>query len=75
MTLDKSLLLNLVNKERRKKELKLLVLDEIKKQNYDYSYVGENIGWNYENERDVVKGWMGSKGHRENILNKNYKHM
>ncbi|CAG8638679.1 11217_t:CDS:2, partial [Scutellospora calospora] len=33
----------------------------VKKQNYDYSYVGENIAWNYENEYDVIKGWMNSE--------------
>ena len=30
--------------------------------------VGENIAWNYTNERDVFDGWMRSSGHRANIL-------
>ena len=32
-------------------------------------YVGENIAVNYINPKDVMIGWMESKGHRDNILN------
>ncbi|HWS36670.1 MAG TPA: CAP domain-containing protein [Actinoplanes sp.] len=30
---------------------------------------GENIAWGYRNAADVVRAWMGSLGHRRNILN------
>lgn len=29
---------------------------------------GENIAWGYPDETSVMKGWMNSKNHRENIL-------
>jgi uncharacterized protein YkwD len=37
-----------------------------------YSFVGENIAWNQKDEYEVTKAWMNSKGHRENILNRNF---
>jgi uncharacterized protein YkwD len=46
----------------------------VKAARYDYSWTGENIAmgenWSIEG---VVKGWMDSPPHRENILNANYK--
>jgi uncharacterized protein YkwD len=30
---------------------------------------GENIAWGYRTAPDVVNAWMGSPGHRKNILN------
>jgi uncharacterized protein YkwD len=36
-------------------------------------YRGENIAWNYPDPQAVVTAWMGSAGHRENILNPNYR--
>ncbi len=50
---------------------------------FDYCRGGENIAWGFRNEQDVmyydkivnnkrVTGWMGSIGHRENILNPDY---
>lgn len=32
------------------------------------SWLGENISWNYPTEKQLVEGWMGSQGHKENIL-------
>ena len=32
-------------------------------------WLGENISWNYPTEKQLVDGWMGSQGHKENILN------
>ena len=32
------------------------------------SWLGENIAWNYTTEKKMVDGWMGSQGHKENIL-------
>ena len=37
-----------------------------------YSSAGENIAAGYATPEDVVKGWMNSSGHKENILNKNF---
>jgi hypothetical protein len=35
---------------------------------YPSSYVAENIGAGYSSPESVVAGWMGSAGHRSNIL-------
>lgn len=32
---------------------------------------GENIAWGYRSEEDVVKGWLESTGHCNNIMNGN----
>lgn len=37
--------------------------------------VGENIAAYYNNDGDCFKGWMGSKGHRSNILNSGFTHV
>lgn len=34
---------------------------------------GENIANGYQTADDVIKGWMDSKGHKENILGKSFK--
>ncbi|MEM9922226.1 MAG: CAP domain-containing protein [Cyanobacteria bacterium P01_D01_bin.50] len=39
---------------------------------YESPYVGENIAAGYITAEEVVRGWMNSPGHRENILNPNY---
>ncbi len=36
---------------------------------------GENIANGYETEEDVFKGWMNSKGHRQNIKNESFTHV
>jgi uncharacterized protein YkwD len=47
--------------------------DLMKKANYEYIVVGENLAMgNFENDKEVVEGWMQSPGHRENILNPRY---
>jgi uncharacterized YkwD family protein/spore coat assembly protein SafA len=38
-----------------------------------YSYAGENIAQGQRNPQEVMNAWMNSAGHRENILNANYK--
>ncbi|MHB0987135.1 MAG: CAP domain-containing protein [Bellilinea sp.] len=38
-----------------------------------YSAAGENLAAGYSTPEAVVQGWMGSDGHRKNILNKEYK--
>jgi uncharacterized protein YkwD len=41
---------------------------------YQYSYAGENLARNFYTSEEAVNAWMASKmGHKENILNKNYK--
>ena len=42
---------------------------------YAYTACAENVAWNYTTAAAVVAGWMGSPGHRANILNPNYVHM
>lgn len=37
-----------------------------------YHVAGENIAWNQKDESEVVDGWMHSRGHRANILSKNF---
>jgi uncharacterized protein YkwD len=49
------------------------VSDRAKTAGYQSSYVGENIAAGYITAEEVVRGWMNSPGHRENILNPNYK--
>ena len=40
---------------------------------YDFIVIGENLALgNFENDEVLVRAWMDSPGHRENILNKNY---
>lgn len=39
---------------------------------YNWSYIGENVAAGYSTPESVVKGWMGSSDHRENILNPNF---
>lgn len=39
---------------------------------YRYASMGENIAYNYGGADEVVAGWMGSPGHRANILNPNF---
>ncbi len=38
-----------------------------------YQTVGENIAYGQESAKQVMNSWMNSQGHRENILNKDYK--
>lgn len=44
-------------------------IDKVK---YDYAYAGENLAINFVDSSNVVKSWMDSETHKENILNKNY---
>lgn len=37
--------------------------------------VGENVASGYPNGKAVVQGWMGSPGHRDNILQPDYRQM
>ena len=44
----------------------------ITKSGYNYHYAGENLAMNFIDSEEVVKAWLNSPGHRENLLNKNY---
>jgi uncharacterized protein YkwD len=39
------------------------------------SWYGENVAMGYPTGRAVVRGWMHSRGHRENILRRQYRLM
>lgn len=40
---------------------------------YAYRYIGENIAYGQKNPSKVMESWMRSEGHRENILDDNFK--
>ncbi|MDO4581198.1 MAG: CAP domain-containing protein [Bacillota bacterium] len=40
---------------------------------YSYRTAGENIAIGQQTPSEVVEDWMNSQGHRENILNRNYR--
>jgi uncharacterized protein YkwD len=43
--------------------------DRIRAAGYIYSRAGENVAAGYASANAVMEGWMGSPGHRGNILN------
>ena len=47
----------------------------IDRSGYDYYYAGENLAMNFLDTEEVIKGWLNSPSHRENLLNKDYKDM
>jgi uncharacterized protein YkwD len=42
---------------------------------YNYSWLGENIAFNYSDDPAVVAAWMNSPSHRANILSPHYTEM
>ncbi len=46
--------------------------DFIKGAGYSFTYAGENLARNFYNSSDVVKAWMASPTHKENIVNSHY---
>ena len=40
----------------------------IKRTGYDWSKANENVGYGFKDPGSMLKGWMGSDGHRRNIL-------
>jgi hypothetical protein len=44
----------------------------IKKAGYDYYFVGENLAIDFITAEGVVRAWMGSPSHKENIINESY---
>lgn len=47
----------------------------IEQAGYSYLYAGENLAKDFNTSSGVVAGWMGSAGHRDNILNANYQNI
>lgn len=44
----------------------------IQSSGYKFSHAGENLARNFQTDETVVKAWMNSPSHRENIVNTNY---
>ncbi|CAG8822843.1 30646_t:CDS:2, partial [Racocetra persica] len=61
-TIDINLLLKYTNDERIK----------VARKKISGLYWIENLGMNYETEKKAIQGWMGSSGHRKQILDKDY---
>jgi uncharacterized protein YkwD len=47
----------------------------IEKAGYIWMAYGENIGYGYRSEKEVVAAWLTSPGHCANIMSKNFKEM
>jgi uncharacterized protein YkwD len=46
--------------------------DRIKDADYIFSSAGENVAYGFGDAATVMKGWMNSAGHRQNILNPSF---
>lgn len=46
--------------------------DFIKNSGYNYLYAGENLAMDFNTSEGVVKAWMNSPTHRDNILNPDF---
>lgn len=42
------------------------------KEDYSYKKAGENLAYGFDSSDTVVAGWMNSKSHRENLLDKDF---
>lgn len=40
---------------------------------YKFSFAGENLAKNFQSSEEVIKAWMASPTHRDNLLNPRYK--
>lgn len=49
--------------------------ERIQDAGYQYSTAGENVASGYLDAEAVVAGWMGSEGHRANILNSSFEEL
>lgn len=47
--------------------------DFILSSGYKFTFAGENLAKNFYNSEDIVKAWMTSPTHRDNLLNNKYK--
>lgn len=48
------------------------VADRARQAGYQYCIVGENISMGHTSIQAAMQGWMASKGHRDNILNRRF---
>lgn len=46
--------------------------DWIKNAGYSYIFAGENLAIDFRNAEDVMKAWMKSETHKDNIIDSNY---
>ena len=44
----------------------------IKESGYEYSFIGENLAKDFYNNESIIKAWLKSPGHKENILNRDF---
>lgn len=49
--------------------------DRMEQAGYTWKLYGENIGMGYQDEKQVVDGWLNSPGHCKNIMNPGFKEM
>ena len=49
--------------------------DRIKQTGYKGQSGGENIAAGYRTPQDAFRGWVGSEGHLQNIMNPNWQHI
>lgn len=49
--------------------------DMMKSFGISYKTAGENIAQGQKTPEEVVKAWMNSQGHRENIMNPSFTHI
>lgn len=42
--------------------------DRVKATGYSFAWLGENIAWNQKTPKEALESWMGSSGHKANIL-------
>ncbi|MFD5393008.1 CAP domain-containing protein [Streptomyces sp. NPDC127097] len=47
--------------------------DRITRAGYNWSSYGENVAYGYSSPESVMKGWMSSPGHKQNILDCSFK--
>ncbi len=46
--------------------------DEVRAVGYEYAITGENLAEGFADAQAIIKAWMKSQGHRDNILNPRY---
>jgi hypothetical protein len=44
----------------------------MKQVGYNYTYAGENLAINFSDSEDVIKAWLNSPAHRENLLSQHF---
>lgn len=49
--------------------------NRIQRAGYVWRAYGENIAFGYNNERDLIRGWLNSATHCANMMNRNFKEM